>query len=169
MCPKMHRIRQQALPNCSPPYLVGGDIATRQLITQHPEIPRLVPSSFVLDTLGSAMSSSRDTPLSQTLRFPTGPQNQCVIMNVLTVSIQTQNLIGRKEKVEVESKDCTKQIFLPKYSPFSRPCWDTSSSKAPSSGQAGSSPSSRQRDLAEGVEETVVKSYPAVGDQDLHE
>lgn len=127
----------------------------------------LVSSSFLRNTFRSTTSSGQDIPSlysSQTLRFPTSPENQCVIMNVLTVSIKRDYLIGHK-KVKVESKGPTKDFFLQKYIPFGRASWSKSSSKAPSLSRHASSSLSKQRDHAEAVEETVIQSYPVLDDQ----
>jgi len=118
----------------------------------------LVPSSFP-DALRSNALSGQDTPVSQSLRFPTGPRNQCVVMNVLTVSVRYA-LTGRKETVEVESKDdLNKPIFQHKSIPFGRSFGATFWS---SFGRAGSSSLSKQKDHAELIEETAVQSYPAL-------
>ena len=121
--------------------------------------------SFIRDAIHSSTSSGRDNPLplSPVLRFPTGPQNQCVIINLLTVTIRTirkkYSLSGRREIVEV--KDPTNRDLQSKDIPFGRASRGGSLPKA--SGQASSS--FKARGHVEEAEETVVQSYPTLGDQ----
>lgn len=104
-------------------------------------------------------------PSPTVLRVPPGSQNQCVVINVLTVSIR-KNMFNLSwgTTVEVDSNVPSKYIFQHKTKDIPFGTSQGTFSLATSSGQTGSSLSS-QKGHAEGVEEMVVQYYPALGDQ----
>ena len=139
----------------------------------------MVQPSALTGALG--VPQGHDIP-SPTLQFPIGPQNQCVVVKLLTITIRKKKTFpfGYTEAVRVDvypypTKDDYQDV------PFRTSSSNPSSSSglpgvhsspeqtdhaaAPSSsGQTGISSHTEQVDDAEEAVETIVQPYPMLGD-----